>query len=265
MSEREHLNPTGRFTGLADVYAKYRPGYPDAALDYLLGCCGLTAASLVVDVGCGTGISSRLLAGRGLRVLGIEPNAEMRARAAAAAVPLGQPAPEYRDGRAEATGLPDADAHAVLAAQAFHWFEPEATLREFHRILRPAGWAVLLWNLRDETDPFTAAYGEVIRSAPGVAGIEGEHGRSGEVLLHSPLFPTSERVRFPNEQVLDEDGVLGRAFSASYAPREEAQARPFADGLRAAFTRFQTGGKVRLCYVCVAYLGQKAGGRPETG
>src|SRR4051812_12631337 len=114
MSEREHLNPTGRFSGLADLYAKFRPGYPDTALDYLLGRCGLTAASLVVDVGCGTGISSRLLAGRGPRVLGIEPNAEMRARAATEVSP-GQQAPGYRDGRAEATGLPDAGADAVLA------------------------------------------------------------------------------------------------------------------------------------------------------
>ena len=56
----------------------------------------------------------------------------------------------YREGRAEATGLPTAYADVVLSAQAFHWFEPVATLREFHRILKPDGWAILMWNERDD-------------------------------------------------------------------------------------------------------------------
>src|SRR5207249_1176844 len=134
MTELSRSNPTGRFTGLADSYAKYRPGYPIAAIDFVVRRCRLAKDFILVDVGCGTGISSRLFAERHLCVIGLEPNAEMRTAAKAGPVSANCPRPTYRDGRAEATGLPDQSADAVLAAQAFHWFEPETALREFHRI-----------------------------------------------------------------------------------------------------------------------------------
>ena len=80
-----------------------------------------------MDVGCGTGISSRLFAARGVPVIGVDPNDEMRGRAEAAASGDSHPrlaiAPVYRAGRAEATGLADGTAAAVLCAQSFHWFE----------------------------------------------------------------------------------------------------------------------------------------------
>src|SRR5207253_2470333 len=100
---------------------------PDDALDFIVERCGLDGTTTLVDVGCGTGISSRLFAARGIPVIGVDPNDEMRGRAEAAAVPAG-PRPVYRAGRAEATGLPDGAAAAVLAAQAFHWFEPGPAL-----------------------------------------------------------------------------------------------------------------------------------------
>jgi SAM-dependent methyltransferase len=259
MNDLSSFNPTGRFTGLAGTYAKHRPDYPAAAIDAIVDRCGLDGNGLLVDVGCGTGISSRLFARRGIRVLGIEPNADMLARAAAEEVPPDVPRPEYVTGRAEATGLADGSATVVLAAQAFHWFQPEAALREFHRILRPSGWVALVWNERDESDPFTAAYGAVIRSAPETAAVEGPRARAGETLLASRLFEAAGRLTFSHEQILDEEGVLGRAFSASYAPREPDAAAAFADALRAVFASFQQGGSVRLRYVTSVYLGRRPG------
>ncbi len=146
MSEITRFNPLGRFTGLAEIYARCRPGYPDAAIEFIASHCGLGPGSLLVDVGSGTGIASRLFAGRGIRVVGIEPNAEMRKEAQATDVPLGVPRPTYVAGRGEATGLESASADLVLAAQAFHWFEADAALAEFHRIMKPAGWVALMWN-----------------------------------------------------------------------------------------------------------------------
>lgn len=254
MSDLSGANPTGRFTGLAEVYARCRPDYPSAAVDFILAHCGLSPGSRLVDIGCGTGISARLFARRGLDVIGIEPNADMR-RLAEAESDL--PAPVYREGRAEATGLPDACVDAVLAAQAFHWFEPEPALREFHRVLKPGGWAILLWNERDNSDPFTAAYGNVVRSAPEAANVEVPRGRAGEPLLHSPLFENGRRDLFPHHQEVDREGLLGRAFSASYAPREPARAERFAADLEAVFARFQCAGKVMIRYETAVYTARR--------
>jgi SAM-dependent methyltransferase len=257
MSDVARHDPTGRFSGLADVYARHRPGYPDAALDLIVQRGGLAGDALLVDVGCGTGISSRAFAARGVRVVGIEPNDDMRAKAEAADAPPGGPPPVYRKGVAEATGLPDGTAQVVLAAQAFHWFDPPAALAEFRRVLRPGGWVALMWNERDESDPCTAAYGQVIRTAPETAAVEGPRGQAGRALLHSPLFTAAGCVTFRHGQELDEEGVLGRAFSASYAPRDPAAAGAFADALRAVFARFRADGRVVLRYETSVYLARK--------
>jgi SAM-dependent methyltransferase len=263
MMSASQWNPTGRFTGLAGLYAQYRPGYPEEAQNR----CGLDGSSLLVDVGCGTGISSRLFASRGISVIGIEPNADMRRQAQAAPLCIspqrrgeiqrgGVPVPVYQEGRAEGTGLNDGSAHAVLAAQAFHWFDPEAALREFHRILKPDGWVVLLWNERDESDAFMAVYGSVMRTLPEAETFEPHRGR-GEALFASPLFRDGEKRLFSNVQILDEEGFLGRSFSVSYAPRESASAERFAARLRDVFGRYQQQDRVVLHYETSVFLARR--------
>jgi SAM-dependent methyltransferase len=257
MTETWRLNPAGRFTGLAEVYSKSRPSYPREAIDYIIWRCGLSGGGLVIDVGSGTGISSRIFAERGLRVIGIEPNADMRAQASAKPVTTNALTPTYQDGRAEATGLSDGSADAVLAAQAFHWFAPDASLVEFRRILKPGGWVVLIWNERDERDEFTRAYGDIIRTSPDTAAIEGPRGKAGQALLDSPLFEGAHKIVFTNEQSLDEAGLLGRAFSASYAPRTPDLTAQWNHGIKALFARFQRDGRVTVQYETSVFLARR--------
>jgi ubiquinone/menaquinone biosynthesis C-methylase UbiE len=246
---------SNRFAGLAAGYDRYRPDYPAAAIDYLMSHCDLGPGDFVVDVGCGTGISTRLVAGRGLRVIGIEPNADMRRIAEA----VGSGA-EYRGGRAEATGLPDASTKSILAAQAFHWFANDSALREFRRVLLPGGWVVLMWNEFDRNDRFTAAYvAAMVRWSPepAIAGqIQSAH---GEVLMKSELFERQERVEFPHQQALDREALLGRAFSASYAPRQEPERTQLEEELTAVFETHQQAGRVAMRYRTVVYTARRRG------
>jgi SAM-dependent methyltransferase len=212
---------------------------------------------VVADIGCGTGISTRLLAGRGLSVIGLEPNEEMRRFAEDEPAVPGDYSPTYRSGKAEATGLTSGSLDAVVAAQAFHWFEPEGTLREFLRILKPGGWVILLWNEHDERDSFTAAFSAIMHEAEEGATIQRARKEGGAPLLRSLLFRENRCDKFANEQILDEEELQGRAFSASYAPRQEPAASEFASALRQQFARFQKGGRVTVKYETLVYTGQK--------
>jgi SAM-dependent methyltransferase len=261
MSEISEFNPIGRFTGLAKIYARCRPSYPDTVLNFIVSHCKLEPATTLVDVGAGTGIASRLLAQRGVHVIGIEPNAEMRAEAEAVEMPAGVPRPAYVDGRGEATGLVSETADVVMAAQSFHWFEAEPALAEFHRILKPSGWVVLMWNDRDASDAFTAEYGKLILTVPDAAAAEVPRGGAGKSLFACPLFEHAEFRPFPNEQILDQDSFVGRAFSASYAPRDGAPAISYEQSLRQLFARYESRGRVTLRYETRVYVARRKAGR----
>jgi ubiquinone/menaquinone biosynthesis C-methylase UbiE len=249
-------NPVSRFAGLADVYARHRPSYPDEAVRAVIARVGLTRSSLLVDVGCGTGIAARLFAERGIPVIGVEPNSHMRRRAEGTPCPAGPP-PRYRDGTAEATGLPDAVADCVVAAQAFHWFDAGAALREFHRLLKPSGCVALLGYERDESDPLTEAIGDLFRTAPDAAAIEGPRAKAGDVLGAHPLFGDYDRRMYRNASWLDVDGLKGRVFSSSYAPRDDAGRAAWSAALEELHAEFQIDGLVRLCYETTLHMAKR--------
>lgn len=206
------MNPLNRFSQRAADYAKSRPSYPDAAISTILE--GLESPQIVAaDVGAGTGISSRLLAERGVQVLAIEPNAAMRQ----AAEP--HPLVEFCDATAEATTLPNASVDLVTCFQSFHWFEPEPTLSEFSRILKLSGRLALIWNERDRTDEFTANYNHLVQIASNNHPAE-KRRVAVEPLLASPLFQNVQSHTFTYRQEVDLSGLIGRAMSTSYVPRE---------------------------------------------
>jgi ubiquinone/menaquinone biosynthesis C-methylase UbiE len=128
------------WTGKASSYDQVRPTPPSALLDLLTQLIHTPHPALVVDLGSGTGLSTAIWGERVERVIGIEPNADMRKEAVHKLE--GHPYAahiEYREGVAHQTNLPDGSVDIVTAAQSFHWMEPTATLAEIARILRPGG------------------------------------------------------------------------------------------------------------------------------
>jgi len=126
-------NP-GRFSGFADIYDSSRPSPPDQ-LGPLLASYANGSSPVVVDIGSGTGLSSRWAATWAGSVVGVEPSDDMRAMAESRPTK----GVSYRKGFSHSTGLPDASADVVLAVQAMHWMEPGPTLAEVARVLRPGG------------------------------------------------------------------------------------------------------------------------------
>jgi len=126
-----------RFNSLAERYNAARPSPPPAVVDLLCTYAGADPVGCVVDIGCGTGLSTRIWGDRARSVVGVEPNAEMRAKAEAASRDLRGVA--YRDDSSGDTGLPDGVADVVTCSQSLHWMEPGPTFAEADRLLRPGG------------------------------------------------------------------------------------------------------------------------------
>ncbi|WP_119066140.1 class I SAM-dependent methyltransferase [Aggregatilinea lenta] len=136
MAENAHVNANvGRWYGFAETYDRYRPQPPAAVVD-LLKILAQKPLNVVVDLGAGTGLSSRIWAGHAKEVIGIEPNPDMRKEAG---VQTEMPDVVYRAGLSTSTGLEDGCADLVTISQALHWMEPEPTFIEVARILRPEG------------------------------------------------------------------------------------------------------------------------------
>lgn len=209
-------------------------------------------ASLILDVGAGTGISSRRLASGGARVLALEPNAEMRTAAAA------HPRVQYLHAVAESIPLQDALVDLITAFQAFHWFDSHRALPEFHRVLKQSGTLAVVFNERDHSDPFTREYGEIIRHLSNNHPAERRE-RTIDALLESSLFDDRRHSTYRYVQRLDLNGLIGRARSASYLPSEGQGLQLLIHELSALFrNRVDETGQVALVYRTEVYQARRA-------
>ena len=233
------MQSTERFGDRAQAYATYRPSYPDEAIEAVLDGLGDPNNVEIADIGAGTGISSRLFAERGAHVIAIEPNAEMRQAAA------DHPRVDWEAGTADRTGLADASVDLAVACQAFHWFATPFAMNEMRRIARRR--AAMMQYERDERDPFTRAYGDVVR-AYARDDTETMRMHALATFAHFPKARVS-RSAFGACQELDLDGVLGRAASSSYLPQDGPESVSLRNDLRGVFERFERAGTVELATV----------------
>lgn len=252
---------TQAFDGLTDAYRRFRPGYPEPILDRLRDLVheGNTRPRLLIDVGSGTGISTRTL--RHLfdpepRVVGVEPG-----RAMLGAARTEDDGVEYVDGRAEQIPYADASADLLLAAQAVHWFDRPAFYAEATRVLAPGGVVAVLNNDRDWT---ASAYLDAYES------LMEEHGDSyrrdyrafdtvGEMSAREGLTDAAEfTASWVRELAPDE--MLGMAMSSS---RMAAVVRNLGeertrDTLHALTREHFPEGRVRIPYVTRLYAARRA-------
>lgn len=248
-----------RFSNRVADYIRYRPAYPIGVRDLLRAECGLKSGHTVADIGSGTGFLSELFLKNGNRVFGVEPNEEMR-----------KAGEEYLasydsfwsiSGSAEATTLEDACVDFVTAGQAFHWFDHDAARREFRRILKPGGWAVIVWNERlTDTTPFLRDYESLLRKfGTDYASVKESYPHEQQMIeFFGPKAYSGYEL--PNFQEFDLEGVAGRLRSSSFIPTPEApNYEPMMADLTRIFDEHNQGGHVRLEYTTHVYFGHLAG------
>lgn len=208
---------------------------------------GLNSDSLVADIGSGTGISSKLFLDNGNVVYGVEPNAKMRE--AAAEFLAAYPNFYSIDGTSTATNLFNASVNIITAAQAFHWFEPEPTRKEFKRILKPGGWVALMWNERQlDTTPFLIEYEKLLlKYANDYTKVR--HDNINETTLKNYFQGDFRTATFANKQVLDFDGIKGRVSSSSYMPSEsDSQYSAMVEELQTLFDKHAENDRIQVFY-----------------
>jgi SAM-dependent methyltransferase len=201
------------FGAVAAAYARYRPGYPAAALDWALA---PAAGGEVLDLGAGTGkVTEALLRRPGVRVTAVDPDPAMLAQFRA-----DFPTVVAHEGTAERIPLPSAAVDAVVVGTAWHWFDRALAEPEIGRVLRPGGVLVVLWNGDDDTVEWVRGYQQALeRTAPNPIGTT-----ISAAQPRDPAFGTSETRRFANPVPTTIDGFVETISTHSWAliaePRE---------------------------------------------
>jgi ubiquinone/menaquinone biosynthesis C-methylase UbiE len=239
MDREERERRAGSFGSVAEVYERARPGYPEDAVRWLVG----SKPRDVVDLAAGTGKLTRSLVALGHRVTAVEPLPEMLAQLHSAV-----PAATAVTGTAESMPLADGAADVVTVAQAFHWFDHAAALREIARVLRPGGRLGLVWNTRDDTEEWVTKFTDTIVGgsdfrAGGVAAMT-------EPIDGSGLYGAVERASFSHVQLLRRDelvALVGSRSECAVLPDEERG--PVLARAGALFDRYATDGLLPMPYV----------------
>ncbi|MGH9247069.1 MAG: class I SAM-dependent methyltransferase [Acidimicrobiales bacterium] len=215
------IDPTAAtgFGRVADDYERGRPGYPSEVGDILADELAIGASSRVCDLAAATGKFTRLLVDLGADVVAVEPVAEMRAQLATVVPDL-----EVLAGTAEVIPLADGSADAVTVAQAFHWFDAGQALDEIHRVLRPGGGLALIWNMRDESEPWVAEMSRLThwhdRRIPGYQTTDWK-----AVLAGHAGFTPVQRRHVSWAQPMTRDLLAARVRSISYVATSEPDQR----------------------------------------
>lgn len=248
------MDNTQRFSDRVEDYVKYRPHYPVAMVTYLQEQFGFSAGD-IADVGAGTGILTKLFLAAGYKVYAVEPNEPMLAKATT--LLSDYPGFTAVPGTAENTTLPDSSVDAVMAGQAFHWFNAAKSKAEFTRILKAHGLVALVWNERRVDAAFEQEY-EVLINRYGKDYKQVKHRNIEDDDIAAFFDPAPMELKiFNNQQVFDFDGLKGRLLSSSYIPLQgDAGYDDMIAGLKKLFDKYQQAGRITITYDTKLYAGR---------
>jgi SAM-dependent methyltransferase len=208
---RIHRAAARGYEAAADRYERGRPTYPPESVATLVDRLAISARTHVVELGAGTGKFTSLLAPTGARITAVEPVRAMRE-----ALARNVPSAGVADGTAESIPVADGEADAVVAAQAFHWFDADRALVEIHRVAREHGPLGLIWNVRDETPAWSRRLTAIFDRLSGETDPRYTHLRWRDAFERTDAFTPLERRTFRHAHEVSREGFLDRVLSVSY-------------------------------------------------
>jgi SAM-dependent methyltransferase len=194
----------------AQAYERGRPACGPEVVEVLSQTLGLGPRAPVLELGAGTGKLSRAVVNGGLDLTAVEPLESMRAVLAEA---IG--AARVRVGTAESIPLQDQSVDAVLAADAFHWFDESRAMPEIRRVLRPGGGVAILRSEPVMGAPWLAELGAIVMRDRPQHPAFGERGPAA-ALEEDDAFGPLRYDEVTSSAVIDREGILAWVASMSW-------------------------------------------------
>ncbi len=211
-------------SSFAEVYDKYRPHLPKALIKTLLDIVGMDTIGLVVDLGCGTGLSTLAWSNFAEYVIGIDSNNDFLSLANDKLSSGKYPNVQFEKSSANSTGLKDSSVTIVTCAQSLHWMEPAPTFREINRILAPGGVFIaydytlpplINWEVSRDFNVFIKAVNnfEKKTGTGGFGKYYWKKDRFAQYFRESGYFQYSNNFCFTSKAKYDLQRLIGLAFS----------------------------------------------------
>ena len=245
------------FDDVATIYEKYRPSYPEEYISYLISKCNLNKNSVIADIGAGTGIFTKQLLDKNLKVIAVEPNDKMR-KVLEEKLSVNKSFTSI-NGTDKNTNLKENSTDLITVAQAFHWFDIKSFRKECKRILKPNGKVCIIWNKLDTNDTIVKeeknidyTYTNQFKEINNILQDEKREQLIKEFFSNG----TYECKITENNQIYNKETFIGVNLSKSYSLRkEDKNYNEYIKSFEDLFDKYSKNGNLTIKNNTFAYLG----------
>ena len=252
----EENNNTNKFTGKAEIYNKYRSNYPNKCIEDILKTVNANKDISIADIGAGTGKLTKQFLEKGIKVIAVEPNADML-EVAIKNLSKYNELFEYKQEPAEKTSIDDNSINIITVAQAFHWFDKNTFKKECKRILKPNGVIAIMWNFIDYKQELESKIINIHKKYTSLTFNASEEEQRDSDIIN---FFGKDNYKFKiyeNNYIENKEIFLGKQLSMSYALKEnDEKYDEYVAEFNNLFTTYSKNGVIEIHNNTYCYVGK---------